>query len=205
MGLVSLCPSDWQRRVCDRPKRHRSPIRSTTLINFFKQTGSESGEKLSVPFKKPLKGNREGNLMTQEGWCAVFFFYQWPGTWVLCECMHVCLCGGERTLWGSVFTARVGQEWGAFWRIPDMSNLTFNLCVLSSIRDCKHTFSKEWAERIQGGSNRQLNIPERSSWTTASLLTPFSLVIDLSVTFITSELDILFLLPDDWMQSLVLL
>lgn len=61
LGLVSLCPPDWHRRVCDRPERHPSPIRSTTLINCLKKLGWESGEKLSVPLKKPLKGNREGN------------------------------------------------------------------------------------------------------------------------------------------------
>lgn len=45
LGLVSLCSPDWQRRVWDRPERHRNPIRSATLINLFKQTGRECWEK----------------------------------------------------------------------------------------------------------------------------------------------------------------
>lgn len=133
LGLMSLCPPDWQRRGCDRPERHRSPIRSTALINLFKQTG----EKLSAPFRKPLKRSREGTKWHKRGGVQ---FYQHPGTWVFCICVYVCLCGGQRRLWGSVFTVQVGQEWEAFWRIPDVSNLTSDLCVLSSVRDYKHRF-----------------------------------------------------------------
>lgn len=136
LGLVSLCPPDWQWKVCDRPKRHRSPIRSTTLINLFKQNRAHGlGEKLSALFRKPLKRSREGTKWQKRGGVQ---FYQWHGTWAFCICIYVCLCGGERRLWGSVFTVQVGQGWEALWRIPDVSNLTSDPCALSSIRDCKH-------------------------------------------------------------------
>lgn len=84
--------------------------------------------------------------MTQEGRWAVFFIdglehesFVYVG---------MCLYGGERRLWGSVFTSWVSQERGAFLRIPDLSNLTFNLCVLDSIRDCRHRSLKRKEQRI---------------------------------------------------------
>lgn len=48
-GLVSLCPPEWQCRVCDTPERYRSPIRSATLINLFKHTVCKGHKKTFQP------------------------------------------------------------------------------------------------------------------------------------------------------------
>lgn len=171
LGLVSLCLPDWQCGVCDRPERHQSPIRSTALINLFKQTGSRSQKKsFQSPSKNPLKGSGESD--TSGG----VHFHRWPGTWALCPYVYACLCGKKRRLWVSVFMMHISQAWGVFWGFPDARNLTSDLCVLSSVRQTL-ILERKGTDNIR--RIRQLNIAKGKSWTTTSLLTPSSLMIHL--------------------------
>lgn len=90
LGLVFLCPPDWQCRVCDRRERHQSPIRSTALINLFKQTGSRSQKKSfqSSSKKKAIKMDQGDKLSDTRVVGCTFIDGLEPESFVY-TCMHV--------------------------------------------------------------------------------------------------------------------
>lgn len=95
LGLVFLCSPDWQLTDCDRPERHQSLIRSTTLINLFKQTPSERKEKsFQSRLLKAITTQQGGELRDARGAGRSFIDGLEPES-----CVHVfeCVCAYVRS------------------------------------------------------------------------------------------------------------
>lgn len=92
-GLVSLCPPDWHRKVCDRPERHQSPIRSTTLINCLKNLGARVRRKAFSPLQKAIKSEQGGELSDTRGVVCTFIDGLEPESFV---CVQMCVYVARR-------------------------------------------------------------------------------------------------------------
>lgn len=110
LGLVSLCSPDWHRRVCDRPERNRSPIRSTTLINCLKKLGARVRRKAFSPLQKAIKREQGGELRDTRGVVSTFIdgvepesfvdvcVFMWRGEQITRVCVYGAGQSGMRSL-----------------------------------------------------------------------------------------------------------